>query len=231
MHEKLIISLQAQGAGLTSKKYGREQIGIPDSDAMVEEIFNEQIDDAVLGAIIQALQTPEDAVGAAGDYLAGGQAPKPSQTPPMGAPPVPGPPGATPGQVGGAPPLAAPPPSAQPGVPPLPPSGAPAGAPSAQGAGADVISIDQAVSALQSLDGIQGQLFLVGEVVDQAETDDAVEIAVTDPADRQTVKDGVQFEVAFSVVEGEPQEEFIEVTPGADPRPGGSEPDLAALAA
>ena len=214
MHEKLIISLQAQGAGYTSKKHGREQIGIPDSDAMEEEIFNEAIDAAVLGAIIQSLTDPDAAAGEAGDYLAG----RPSQTPPM-TPPQMAP------QVGAAPSL----PAAAP-QPAPPPSGEAPAAPGA-GAGTNVVTVDQAMSALLSLSGVAGRVFLVGEVVDRGETDDAVEIAVTDSNDRQTIQPAVQFPVAFTVVDGEPQEQFIEVTPGADPRAGGAEPDLAALAA
>jgi hypothetical protein len=238
MHEKLIISLQAQGAGLTSKKHGREQIGIPDSDQMEEEIFNEQIDAAVLGAIVQSLTDPtyqgaEAANAQAGEYLAA----KPSQTPPMlpppglppGAPP-PGPPGSAPpgpSQIGA--PVT---PSAAP-MPPPPagmPQGMPVEAPAAPGAGGgNIVTLDQAMTALLALQGIAGQVFLVGEIIETGQTDDAVEIAVTDPADRQTIKSGVQFDVVFHVVQGEPQEQFLEATPGADPRSGGAEPDLAAL--
>jgi hypothetical protein len=85
------------------------------------------------------------------------------------------------------------------------------------------------MTALLALQGVAGQVFLVGEIVETGQTDDAVEIAVTDPADRQTIKAGVQFEVVFHVVQGEPQEQYLEATPGGDPRAGGTEPDLAAL--
>src|SRR5207253_8974168 len=40
-HEKLVMNLQALGAGIISKKYVREQHGMPDNEAMVEEIFAE----------------------------------------------------------------------------------------------------------------------------------------------------------------------------------------------
>ena len=219
MHEKLIISLQAQGAGLTSKKHGREQIGIPDSDAMEEEIFNEQIDAAVLGAIVQSLTDPsyegaEAANAQASNYLAA----KPSQTPPMSPPQL-----AAPAPSGGAAAMPAPPTG-------LPPSGGPVEAPAAPGAGAgNIITLDQAMASLLALQGVQGKLFLVGEIVERGETDDTVEVAVTEPADRQTVKAGVEFPIAFQVVNGEPAEEYVECTPGADPRAGGTEPDLAAL--
>lgn len=220
MHEKLIISLQAQGAGLTSKKHGREQIGIPDSDAMEEEIFNEQIDAAVLGAIVQSLTDPtyqgaEAANAQAADYLAA----KPSQTPPL-----PGPQLAAPPSPSGA--AAATP--APPGAPPV--TQVAPEAPAAPGAGAgNLVTLDQAIPALLAVEGVQGQVFLVGEIVDRGETDDTVEIAVTNGADRQVIQPAVPFPVSFQVVEGEPAEEFVEVTPGSDPRTGGAEPDLAAL--
>jgi hypothetical protein len=183
MHEKLIISLQAQGAGLTSKKHGREQIGIPDSDAMEEEIF----------------------------------------TPPMPTGPVAPGPMAPPSQIGA--------PASPGGAAPTPPPPASAEAPAAPGAGGGtpVVTIDQAMSAVLAVQGIVGKVFLVGEIVVEGQTDDAVEISVTDAADRQTIKNSVQFEVAFQVIQGEPAEEYVEVTPGADPRAGGAEPDLAAL--
>jgi hypothetical protein len=224
MHEKLIISLQAQGAGLTSKKHGREQIGIPDSDAMEEEIFNEQIDAAVLGAIVQSLTDPtyqgaEAANQQASEYLAA----RPSQTPPMPTGPVAPGPMAPPSQIGA--------PASPGGAAPTPPPPASAEAPAAPGAGGGtpVVTIDQAMSAVLAVQGIVGKVFLVGEIVVEGQTDDAVEISVTDAADRQTIKNSVQFEVAFQVIQGEPAEEYVEVTPGADPRAGGAEPDLAAL--
>jgi hypothetical protein len=224
MHEKLIISLQAQGAGLTSKKHGREQIGIPDSDAMEEEIFNEQIDAAVLGAIVQSLTDPtyqgaEAANQQASEYLAA----RPSQTPPMPTGPVAPGPMAPPSQIGA--------PASPGGAAPTPPPPASAEAPAAPGAGGGtpVVTIDQAMSAVLAVQGIVGKVFLVGEIVVEGQTDDAVEISVTDAADRQTIKNSVQFEVAFQVIQGEPAEEYVEVTPGADPRADGAEPDLAAL--
>src|SRR5207248_1071419 len=39
---KLVMNLQMVGAGLASKQYARDQVGIPDSVAMDEEIFNEK---------------------------------------------------------------------------------------------------------------------------------------------------------------------------------------------
>jgi hypothetical protein len=111
------------------------------------------------------------------------------------------------------------------------PQGMPVEAPAAPGAGGgnNVVTVDQAMAALLAVQGVAGKVFLVGEIVVEGQTDDAVEISVTDPADRQTIKAAVPFEVAFQVIQGEPAEEFIEVTPGSDPRAGGTEPDLAAL--
>ena len=225
MHEKLVISLQAQGAGLTSKKHGREQIGIPDSDAMEEEIFNEKLDEGILGAILQEMTNPtpdaaEGAAQSAAAYLQG----KPSQTPPLMAPP-PGMPGAmAPGAMmppgSGAP--AGPPGGAAPTPMPMQSLGGAAPPGPAPGGGMGGITLDRAVAAFQALQGISGKLYLVGEIVDTGATPDAVEVAVTDPADRQIVADGVGLPVRVHVVPGEPQEPFVEVTPGSEPRTGGA---------
>lgn len=53
MHEKVVMGLQMAGGGLVSKKWQREQAGIPDSEAMDEEIFGEAIAAAVLGNMLQ----------------------------------------------------------------------------------------------------------------------------------------------------------------------------------
>lgn len=221
MGEKIVMGLQMSAAGLVSKQWQREQVGIPDSQAMDEEIVAEQVQDAVIGYALQSLDpsNPSATEDAAMAYIDG----KPSQTPPMTAPPQPGmtlPEAGAPGL----------PPSGGPGAapPPAPPTSVEA--PAAPGAGAGVTSIDMAMSALLAIMDIRGRVFLVGEIVDRGETDDTVEIAVTEPDDRQAIRDNVQFEVAFTVIETEPLEEFVEVTPGGDPRTGGAEPDLAALA-
>ncbi|MHB8742571.1 MAG: hypothetical protein ACYC9L_05535 [Sulfuricaulis sp.] len=54
-HEKLVMWLQAKGAGLVSDRYVREQVGIPDSEAMVEEIYAESVEKAVLGFYLNHL--------------------------------------------------------------------------------------------------------------------------------------------------------------------------------
>lgn len=45
LHEKIVMMLQAKEAGLVGKEYARNQIGIPDSQAMDEEIYSEQIEE------------------------------------------------------------------------------------------------------------------------------------------------------------------------------------------
>jgi hypothetical protein len=52
MHTKVVIGLQLAGAGLVSKKWQRENVGIPDSEAMDEEIVLETIQDAALQLVV-----------------------------------------------------------------------------------------------------------------------------------------------------------------------------------
>ena len=72
------MGLQAQGAGLVSKKWVREQIGVVDNSHMIEEILVEQVDDAVLGFFAATLQQAADPKSAmqveqeAASFLAGG---------------------------------------------------------------------------------------------------------------------------------------------------------------
>jgi hypothetical protein len=225
MHEKLIISLQAQGAGLTSKKYGRDQIGIADSDAMAEEIFAEQIDDAVLGAIVQEMQNPTpDAAATAQTAVGAYLDPQTVVSAAMGVPPPPHPglavgpgagaapsPGVGPTSIPGgtgavsAPALALPPGSAPPG-----PSGvapAPAAAP---GGGTNQVTVQQALDAFQGVQ-LQGRAWLVGEIAATGSTADTVEIAVTDPADKPVLQSAAPFPVLFHQVKGEPAETAVEI--------------------
>jgi len=60
MHEKVVMGLQMAGGGLVSKKWQREQAGIPDNEAMEEEIFQEAITEAVLGSMLQSFQQAPD---------------------------------------------------------------------------------------------------------------------------------------------------------------------------
>jgi hypothetical protein len=83
--------------------------------------------------------------------------------------------------------------------------------------------LNDAVPAFQQVQGLQGRVFLVGEIVQQGGTTDEVEVALTDGGDRQVIADQVPFKgrLRFHSVEGEPTEPFVEVTPGADPVPQG----------
>ncbi len=303
-HTKLVMQLQALGAGLISKGYGRAQIGIPDSEAMEEEILGEMIMDGVMRGLLAQMEQgvePE----AAGEleakglgYLSGaGIGTGPDQGPPLpelpaqldlaqlmgGGPPgqpsmagQPGMPPMPPGN-GGPPPTGGPPPGggAPPGGPPggggLPPDlmaalggggGAPPGAgggemppdlmaalggggmptgeapPEAGGAPPegppggpeDVrVSLDQAIQWFQSLEGSNGRIFLIGEIV-QMGAAEVVEVGLTDLDDRQIITDGLPQlagRARFRRVGAEPDEPFVEVTPGREVNFGGEEPELA----
>jgi hypothetical protein len=234
MHGKLVMALQAQGAGLTSKGWGREQIGISDSEAMNEEIVTEVIDDAVIGAIVAALQqdpSPEAAdvaVGKATSYIEATPLPAAAPHPllALGA----GPPAAGPGgqPIGN---FAGPGAGGQFKVPALPlPAGAPvpqAGAPTQAAPGAPAVaapsagvSLQDALAAFQNVQ-LQGKAYLIGEIVVKGSTADAVEIAVTDDVDRQPLQDAATFPVVFHTVDGEPKEQFAEIGTGQS---GGAPP-------
>ncbi len=229
-HGKLVMALQAQGAGLVSKAYSREQIGIPDSDEMQAEIMEEVIEEAVIGAVIQALQADpsaesgDQASAQMGAYLDGGPvraplnpAPPPGSPPVLGGPPAGGPPGGPglppPGvQPGGgqlsSPPLQLPPGSPQPqaGAPPEAAPQTPA-APASAG-----VTIQQAQAAFQNVQ-LAGRAWLVGEIAATGSSDTA-DVAVTDPADRQPLGDAADFPVRFTVVTGEPKEQAVEIGTG-----------------
>lgn len=233
MHGKLVMALQAQGAGLVSKGWSREQIGISDSEAMNEEIVTEVIDDAVIGAIVQALQaepTPENAdqaVAQATSYIEAAPAPAPHPLLGIGGGAAPGGPGggvpignfAGPGAGGQfkVPALPLPPgaPVPQAGAPPAAAPAAPAGVAPAAG-----VTLQDALAAFQNIQ-LRGRAFLVGEIVAKGSTTDSVEIAVTDDADRQSLQDAARFPVAFHTVSGEPQEQFAEIGTGQQ---GGAPP-------
>jgi hypothetical protein len=240
-HEKLVMVLQAMGGGLFSKQHSREQIGVPDSQAMEDQIMGERIQEAVMAAIEQALvaegATPEGALAAEEQALAynqgqtnfaPGAGPAPAIPAQAGAPgaggfPV-GPfPGGGEGQVF-APPLALPPgaPVPTPAAGPAPPSTPPGITPGS-------IPLDEVIQAFSGLSNIAGRVFLVGEIVQTGSAADDIEVALTNPADKQPITDGLpQYAglLHFVSVENEPEEAFIEVTPGAEPTQGGSEPVL-----
>ncbi len=225
-HEKLVMWLQAKGGGLVSDKFIREQVGIPDNEAMVEEIYGEAVEQAVLGYYLGALQqnpSPESATTAedqAFAYLQGDTTPHPlTQLPsgppgaqPMGGPPPGAPPALPGGQAGPAP-----------GTPPGPPQ--PPQTPPGQQQGSNVLTLDAVSAAFQSLQGIQGKVFLVGEIVAQRQTTGDIEVAVTEKADEQAIQSQLpQYagRFVFHVVPGTPRERFLEVTPGTVQSQGGA---------
>jgi hypothetical protein len=226
MHEKVVVGLQMAGANLVSRQWQREQVGIPDSEAMEEEILGEAVQDAVLAAIVGTLQqqpTPEAAENVekqALGYLAGGTS-HPALGLGQGVPQ-----GMLPAGMGTAPP-AGPPPALPPGAPPP----APIPAPSTAGP-SNIVTLQDAQIAFQGLEGIQGRVFLVGEIVARGKTDDDLEVAVTEPSDKEPISQQLtQYSgrLSFHLVDEQPSERFVEVTPGAAPQTG--EPEDAKLAA
>jgi hypothetical protein len=239
-HEKLVMGLQELGAGIVSKRYVGQQIGIEDYDAMVEEIYQEKIEEALLDAIGASFAqdpTPEavapaeqkiaafvdpSAPAAPHPLLAMGQAP-PSL--PAGPPP-PGPTGAGgpatfPGGTGtvAAPPLMEPQGAPAPGVPPQ------AAAPGPPAAASGPTLLQQVQTDMLGVHGIQGHVFLIGEIVQRGQTAGPVEVAVTDRADEQTITGALpQYQFKFSVIQGEPTEPHLEVTPGVTPKAPPAEP-------
>ena len=238
MQQKVVIGLQLAGAGLVSRKWQQENVGIPDSEAMDEEIVSEAIQDAVLKLIVTSITDPESAHAAEGQadsYIEGGNQPHPLTTmqPPMvppgvpGAPPPAGPPGAAPpggpafgGQPGGtgatvAPPLPLPPGAPAPGS--TPGGLAPGGAPPTHGTVQGQYKLDQVIQQFQSLQGVSGRIFLVGEIVQTGSTSDTINVDITDTSDRDVISRGVQLPMQIKVVPKEPSEPYIEVTPGVNP--------------
>lgn len=243
MHTKVVIGLQMAGGGLVSKSWQRENVGIPDSEAMDEEIVQETIEAAALQLIVQSIVDPSslqgvedqaDAIIEGHPLLSMRQPPTPglpSQAPPP--PPAagaPGPGGGPPvGQLPGGGQVMSPAMQLPPGSPPPPGAAPQAGGPpqptptadTAAGAGQGV-PLDHAISAFQGL-SLQGQVFLVGEIVMKGSTTAPVEVRITSAADRNVVSQ-VPFPVVVRVIPGEPQEPYVEVTPGANPVIHGEEP-------
>ncbi len=226
-HEKLVMGLQGLGGGIWSKKYVREQQGVIDNDQMVEEIYGENIQDAVLGAYLGAFQqdpTPQNAESSekqAVAFLAGQTAtgapvaaPHPLLNMPTGH-------GAAAG-VGNAPATLSgggqevSPPLALPQGAPAPQSAAPlqAAAPAPGGAlpaaAAGGTTVQQALDAFKGVT-LQGRAWLVGEIAAKGSTSGAVEVAVTEAADQAALRAAAQFPVLFHRVAGQPQEQAIEI--------------------
>jgi hypothetical protein len=201
MHSKVVMGLQLAGAGLVSRTWQREQVGIPDSQAMEEDILSEAIQDAALAALVQAMVEPGETEEQGLKLLETGHSPTPPILSVTG-PNVPGAPqGAAPVPQQATAPAAPAEPSAPQGVP-----------------------LDAAISALQAVQGVTGRVFLIGEIVATGVATDTVEVAVTEPADREPIGSQVPFEASFRVVEAKPSEAYVEVTPGASAVQGGTEP-------
>lgn len=224
-HDKLVMWLQAKGGGLVSDQYILAQVGIPDAQAMREEIVTEQIEAAVIGFVLQSLTDPQQQPEVEKEALAvidGGvvRAGKPLG----GVPPAPGPQQAPP-PGGGAPPQGIP--LGGGGVAAAPPLGLPPGAPQQNGPAAvapppppqaatgRAVPLQVAQHQLGQAH-INGRAWLIGEIVATG-TAQNVEVAVTDPADRQTLADAAKFPVQFHVVQGEPQEVSVEITAQTEP--------------
>lgn len=249
IHDKIVMWLQAKGAGLVSDSYILKQIGIPDPEAMTEEITGEELERAMLGFLVSQLaQGPEpdiDKAQEAANAVVEGKpraVPLPSPggaAPPASAagPPLPGGGGGGPAPAPGGGPISGGDLTAlQPGggaikAPPLPlPPGAPAPAgsvaaappgggptpPSLAGPSNGPASLNQVMSALTGGD-YSGRVWLVGEIVAKGQAD-TVDVAVTDPSDREKVSaQAPQFKFIFHVVKGEPEEQNVEVTGGGQP--------------
>jgi hypothetical protein len=229
-HEKLVMWLQAKGGGLVSNQYIRNQIGIPDSAAMDEEIFSEAIEQGVLGAIVAELQAQPDAANAEKvenegyaflqgqtnpAAIAAGSTPPALAPPQAAAPPPPGQAGAT-AAAAGAPPAPSPE-SAAPAAntPPQAPQGP---------QGDQTITLDAAVAAFQQVT-VTGRVFLVGEIVQRGQTDGDIEVALTKQEDQDALNQGLpQYagRLVFHLVASEPSEPHMEVTQGAPAQRGGA---------
>lgn len=223
MHGKLVMALQAQGAGLTSKSWGREQIGISDSEQMQEEIVAEVLEEAVVGALVQALQadptaanedrTEGNVVGfLSGQPVRAGAPPPTAAAPPAGAAPAGGPQFGT---LAGGGQVVAPPQPLPPGST-LSGAGAPSGAapqtgPAGAPASAGPVTLTSAKAALSAAQ-IQGKAWFVGEIVATGKANGPVEVAVTNPADRQPLADTAKFPITFHIVAGKPKEQAVEIT-------------------
>jgi hypothetical protein len=228
-HEKLVMWLQAKGGGLVSDRFIRNQIGIPDSEAMDEEILGEQLQQGVMQFYLQQLSDPSQAAQIEDQGIAYIEGTKPEHAPPTPHPLLnaPGGPNAAPPptQGGGGPPVAtlsgggqeispalmlppgSPPPQGGAASPPPAPS-APGSAPASDAGG---VTIQDAMSAFQSVQ-LQGRAWLVGEIVAKGSTSNAVEIAITNPDDQAALQQAAQFPTVFHRISGEPQEQSVEIT-------------------
>lgn len=234
LQTKVVVGLQMAGAGLVSKQWQREQAGIPDSAAMDEEILAEAVQDAVFGFVLGQLDPSNPDVSGAVNYLESGTAPG-GGAPAPGAATPPAPPDVLGQQApqqnvqatlgaSGKTTL-----SSQTNTPIGPEQLQPAPNAQQEVGQQGVVTVDQAASAVQALGSVPGRVFLVGEIAADGETDNEVEIAVTDQAAIPILR-GLPFPTTFTTVQDQPSEQFVEVTPGSPVQQGGEEPSLDSLA-
>ncbi len=216
-HEKLVMWLQAKGGGLVSDKFIRNQIGVPDSEAMDEEILGEQLQQGVLQFYLSQLADPSQAQDIEAKGIAYIENTSSPSAPPTPHPLLNVPNGPAPGGASNGPPTAtlsgggqemSKPLQLPPGSPP--PTGAPTAAP-APGAppAAGGVSLDQVMQTFAGVQ-LQGRAWLIGEIVDRGSAS-TVEIAVNNPDDQQALQQAAQFPVVFHRVSGEPQEKSVEI--------------------
>lgn len=225
IHEKLVMGLQGLGAGIYSKRFIRTLVGVTDSDAMKDEILSEMVEEGQVQMWLQAVAAGQmDPAQVEDAFLAmdkGQTSPalspnfQPGQ-PGVGAPGQPpmAPPGLAPAPTGGgAPPLTADTQGSMPSGSAPPVSGPSKGDTSGQ------FTLDQAVEDFSAIKKIKGNVYLVGEIVQDGSTDGPIEVDVTDPIDKQTLLNGLptpyKGQISFHNVQSVPSEPFVDVTPGS----------------
>lgn len=217
MHTKMVMGLQGLGAGIFSKEYVRQQVGVADSEEMQEAITKEVLEEAFITALVNELtagptaENVDSSLASATGFLEG----KPVRAPlhaPLAQSPAPA---APPAPAAGGPAFGSLPGGGQTVSPPLAlPQGAPPPqqlAPGAQAAppASSTVSLQQAQGTFAQVQ-LAGRAWLVGQIVAQGRAD-TVEVAIIDPADQEALQQAASFQVAFHIVSGEPQEESVEI--------------------
>lgn len=80
------------------------------------------------------------------------------------------------------------------------------------------MTLEDAQALFGGMSDLEGRVFLVGEIVQEGYTENDLEVALTEPGDRQTIisqAPDLRGRVRFTRVATEPREQFVEVTPGA----------------
>ena len=233
MHEKVVMNLQLAGAGLVSKRYQRDAIGIADNDAMQEEIFAEQRFEIQVSALVAQAQagaltfdqlesafvalekggTPSSPVAPGGVPTAPtpppGMMTPPGALPPGNQPPDPNAPLA-PGTPNPTPDIANAGDMANAGLPPVA-----AGQPSVPATGE--FSLQGAIGDFSRIKKLKGQVWLLGEIVQRGSTDGPVEVGTELPIDKATINQGLPDEyhgkLKFVKMPDGPNEPAVEVGP------------------